>query len=145
MNQDTERIRNLAQKLLSYESAAGKHTEENTTLDAAGVLDALRRHLSVLSGVNGFDAIMSRALALAKAQNADLQAVQLAPDGSLRRLSEICNREPAAGVEVIAQLLGLLVTFVGESLTLRILIDAGVDANGSNADPSEGGSYDPAE
>jgi hypothetical protein len=145
MNQDTERMRNLAQKLLSYESAAGKHTEENTTLNAAGVLDALSRHLSLLSGVNGFHAIMSRALALAKAQNADLQAVQLAPDGSLKRLSEICNREPAAGVEVIAQLLGLLVTFVGESLMLRILIDAGVDANGSNADPSEGGSYDPAE
>jgi hypothetical protein len=145
MNQDTERMRNLAQKLLSYESAAGKHTEENTTLDAAGVLDALRRHLSVLSGVNGFDAIMSRALALAKSQNADLKDVQLEPDGSLKRLIEICNREPAAGAEVIAQLLGLLVTFVGESLTLRILIDAGVDANGSNADPSEGGSYDPAE
>jgi hypothetical protein len=145
MSQDTGRMRDLAQKLLSNESVNGKHTEENTAPDVVGLLDALRRHLSALSGVNGFHAIMSRALALAKAQNADLQAVQLAPDGSLRRLREICNREPAAGVEVIAQLLGLLVTFVGESLMLRILIDAGVDANGSNADPSEGGSYDPAE
>src|SRR5207248_11681173 len=106
-NFPAQRMRGLAQQLLSREAAARNPAEQNMP-PALGVLEALRRRLSELTGVNGFHALMNRALTLARAQAAGLSAVELKPDGSLNGLGEICGRDPAAGVELIAQLLGLL-------------------------------------
>jgi hypothetical protein len=49
--------------------------------------------------------------------------VHVKPDGSLEGLSNLRNEDAEAGVVLIAQLLGLLVAFIGESLMLRILLD----------------------
>lgn len=97
---------------------------------ALRVCEKLRRPLSALAGATGFRALLSRALALAKARDPGLSAVQVKPDGSLEGLSEVHD-----GVLLIGQLLGLLGTFVGESLTLRLIQDAWPDLalNNSNS------------
>ena len=92
------------------------------------VSEKLRRPLSKLVGSSGFRSLLARALTLAKAQAPGLSAVQIKPDGSLEGLSDLGNHDQAAaGVILIAQLLGLLVTFIGESLMLSLVLDAWVD------------------
>jgi len=76
---------------------------------------------------------------LAKAEVPSLRTVQIRPDGSLAGFDEIKPdpnaREHDAGaleqgrVALVAHLLGLLATFVGESLTQRLVCDAWPDAS----------------
>jgi hypothetical protein len=88
----------------------------------------LRRPLSKLAGSTGFHALLGRALKLAKAQDPHLGAVRLDPDGSLQGLTELGNpNKEQAGVAVIAQLLGLLDTFIGPDLALRLVADVWPD------------------
>ena len=59
--------------------------------------------------------------------------VQVAADGSLKGLDELepqIDQEQARdeGAVLIAQLLGLLVTFIGEGLTLRLVQDVWPEA-----------------
>jgi len=70
----------------------------------------------------GFRSLLARALTLARAEAPSLSAVQVAADGSLRGLDELASqtdKEQArdGGAILIAQLIGLLLTFVGEGLT----------------------------
>jgi len=115
----------LAQRLLTYEAVAGKNSE--TTESAAfRVCAKLRRPLITLAGVAGFRSLLSRALTLARAEAPGLSAVQIAADGSLQGLDEM---EPQIGKDqareggaiLIAQLIGLLLTFIGEGLTLSMV------------------------
>jgi hypothetical protein len=142
-NIQDRRMRNLAQQLLAREAAAHNPADVNVPA-MLRVLEALRRLLSTLTGASGFRAVMGRALVLAKAQDPDLSAVHLKPDGSLEDLSKIRNHEdPAAGIELIAQLLGLLATLIGESLTLRIVLDTWPDLTVVDAEPSGESEDDP--
>jgi hypothetical protein len=87
---------------------------------------------------------MGRALVLAKAQYPDLSPLNIRPDGSLENQGDIHNhRDSAAGVELIAQLLGLLVAFIGESLTERIVLDAWPDLTILDTEPSGESEHDP--
>jgi len=116
----------LAQRLLDYESAAGK-TSEPATFAALRACETLRRPLCALAGVAGYRSLLSRALTLARTEAPSLSAVQVAADGSLQGLEELepqINKDQAreAGVILIAQLIGLLLFFMGEGLTLRLVI-----------------------
>ena len=76
---------------------------------------------------------MTRAMALATAEAPWLASVQVRPDGSLEGFDAARSQQGAAadgeaGAVVLAQLLGLLVTFIGEPLTLRLVRDAWPDA-----------------
>jgi hypothetical protein len=116
-------VLDLAQGLLGYESAARNSSEEKTPA-VFRVSEKLRRPLSTLAGATGFRALLARALTLAKVHVSVLSAVQVKPDGSLEGLSEVHNNEAAqAGVMLIAQLVGLLNAFIGEELTLHLLVD----------------------
>jgi hypothetical protein len=121
-NIPSPRMRDYAQQLLAYEAAAHNPSELNMAA-VFRVFEALRRPLSTLAGASGFRALLVRALMLAKAQVPSLSAVHVKPDGSLEGLSNLRNEDAEAGVVLIAQLLGLLVAFIGESLMLRILLD----------------------
>ena len=97
------------------------------------VYEALRRQLGSIVGVDGFQAVASRALALAKARSPRLNAAQVAANGALRGLEEIdsptdADTDPAAGIALIAQLLGLFLTFLGEATTLRLIDDLHLQA-----------------
>jgi hypothetical protein len=124
--------RHLAQHLLDYEAVAGKNSEPAESA-AFRVFAKLRRPLITLAGVAGFRSLLSRALTLARAEAPSLSVVQVAGDGSLKGLDELASqaeKEQARneGAILIAQLLGLLVTFVGEGLTLRLVQDVWPEA-----------------
>jgi hypothetical protein len=77
-------------------------------------------------GTDGFQALASRALALAKAESPGLSAVQVTANGGLRGLGEVESQTDAdgeVGIILIAQLLGLFLTFLGEATTLRLIED----------------------
>lgn len=92
------------------------------------VCEKLRRSLSVLTGVVGFRSVLARALVLARAEAPWLKELRLAPDGSLElpaALEQRVGQEEAArgGAVLIATLLELLVTFIGRTLTVRLVQD----------------------
>ena len=124
--------RDLAQRLLACEEAAGKGSEP-TEFAAFRVCEALRQPLCALAGVAGFRSLLSRALTLARAEAPSLGAVQIAADGSLQGLDGLRPQVDAdetgeAGIILITQLLGLLLTFIGEGLTLRLVQDVWPEA-----------------
>jgi hypothetical protein len=117
--------RDLAQRLLGYQNAAGK-TSEPTEVAAFGVCERLRQPLITLAGVAGFRSLLSRALTLARAEAPSLSAVQVAADGSLQGLDELrpqvdADQAREAGIILITQLLTLLVRVVGEATTLQLV------------------------
>ena len=106
------------------------HTEPATVR----VYERLRRQLGAPVGVDGFQALASRALALAKSQSPRLSAVQVTANGGLRGLGEVESQTDAdedgeAGITLIAQLLGLFLTFLGEATTLRLIEDLRLQAD----------------
>ena len=121
------KTRDLARSLVAREADEGTaslHTEPATVR----VYERLRRQLGAPVGVDGFQALASRALALAKSQSPRLSAVQLTANGGLRGLGEVESQTDAdedgeAGINLIAQLLGLFLTFLGEATTLRLIED----------------------
>ncbi len=79
-------------------------------------------------GVDAFQVLASRALALAKSESPRLSAVQITANGGLRGLGEVesqtdTDEDGEVGVILIAQLLGLFLTFLGEATTLRLIED----------------------
>jgi hypothetical protein len=130
MNRTTPspKIRELAQRLLAYEVAGDNLAEANMPALVL-VFEKLRRPLVTLAGSAGFRSILARALTLAKAQTPGLSTVQIAPDGSLEGFSDLGNQDQVAeaGIMLIAQLLELLATFIGESLMLSVVLDAWPD------------------
>lgn len=127
MKQATPALRELARRLLEQEREGRQGARE--LVDATKrVGQKLRGHLAKLIGSAGFEALLSRALALARAEHPALQGVEAAAEGetSLKGLGEAFRgRGPAeieaASVAVLANLLWLLATFIGNDLTVRLV------------------------
>jgi hypothetical protein len=94
----------------------------------ARVCEKLRAPLTKLAGSAGYTCLTQRAVAIAKAKTSSLDLVLVRADGALEGLDEIGQQDPEAGVAVLVNLLGLLVTFIGEPLTLALVRDAWPDA-----------------
>jgi hypothetical protein len=122
-----QKTRDLARSLIACEAdetTAALHTEPATVR----VYERLRRQLGASVGVDGFQALACRALALAKSESPQLSAVQVTANGGLRGLGEADSRmdadgEGESGIILIAQLLGMFLTFLGEATTLRLIED----------------------
>jgi len=137
-------MRDLAQRLLHHEAGAG-NTSEPAESTAFRVYEKLRWSLCALVGVAGFQALASRALTLARAEVPGLCAVQVAADGRLQRANGI---EPTMksngdwideeGVIFISSLLGLLRMFLGEALTMNLVLNVWPDAAFDNDNPKDG-------
>ena len=128
MSRATPKLRRFAQRLLALEAVAGTAADAQAP-PAFRVCDTLRRPLSRLAGVAGFRSLLSRALALANDEVRWLKAVHVTADGSLEGLGEIegqlSQAEIAQGELLLtAHLLGLLVTFIGPALTVRLVQEA---------------------
>jgi hypothetical protein len=126
-------IQDLARQLLAFE-AADKHSSDPRADVAVQVIQELRTHLIRLTGVDGFRALLSRALTLAKAEVSSLNMAQVRSDGSLEGFDGIEQSQEAgaagqAGIVLLAHLLELLVTFIGAPLTLRLVRDKWPDAS----------------
>jgi hypothetical protein len=126
------KMRDLAQCLLAYEAFAGE-TSDPSDSATVRVYEKLRQGLGGFAGVAGFQSLASRALALARTEAPSLSAVRVSADGALEGLGEIehqfdidkirAGEFPACegGIILIARLLGLLLIFLGEALTLSLL------------------------
>jgi len=121
-------ITDVARRLIALEAARDGLTGAGGG-DAVRVCDKLRVPIAKLAGVAGYRSLLSRAVALAKAKVPALAGVQVRADGTLE------GSDRTGGVEIVAQLLALLVTFIGEPLTRTLVRDAWPDEspNGSGA------------
>ena len=120
-------MRDLARRLLTCEDLAGK-TSEPSEFATLRVYEKLRQSLSVFAGSAGFQSLASRALALARSEAPSLSAARVSADGSLQGLGEFepqidIDKDLAGegGTILIDRLLGLLLIFLGEALTLSLL------------------------
>jgi hypothetical protein len=125
-------MRNLAERLVARETAAGVPPEAKVEA-AFRACEKLRRHISKFAGEAGFRSLLARALVLATAEIPWLSSVEIKADGALGGLGTLPAQQDGdeadrGGVVFLAQLLGLLVLFIGEVLTLRLVGDTWPDA-----------------
>ena len=118
-------LREFAQRLVDFEATEG-HPPTDRVSAFLSVSEKLRRVLSAIAGVAGFQSLIARALTLAKAEAEVpwLKAARLDEEGVLALdVDPQLDSEGAAqgGVVVIAHLLGLLVDFIGKDLTLSLV------------------------
>jgi hypothetical protein len=127
-------MRDLAHRLLTYEAGAGKISESK---EAATLRVYVKLRQGEVAGVAGFQSLASRALVLARTEAPSLSAARISADGALQGLGQgldeferqIDNDKDRAaehpagegGTILIARLLGLLLIFLGEALTLSLL------------------------
>jgi len=133
MNTTSPAMKDLARRLIAFE--ATRDPSDGPVGAMLRACDSLRGPLAKFVGVAGFRSLLSRALVISKAENPSLAAVQVRPDGSLEGLEEV-EQNQDAGAVIVSQLLGLLVTFIGEPLTLRLVCDACPDATEAETDRS---------
>ena len=124
MNRATAPMRKLARRIIALEAGY-------KSLNAAHfqVCENLRPQLATLVGNEAFRALLAHALALATAEVPALRAVRVKEDGTLEASDEIHEQINAdiffeGRIVLVAQLLGLLVAFIGENLTLRLLYES---------------------
>jgi hypothetical protein len=125
MSRATPQLRKFAKRLIDSEMKANDSSEIKVSA-AFRACEKLHPQLATLMGKLGFRALLSRSLVLGNAELAWLRAVHVKADGSLEGLDEL-ERQVApdefseGGVVLLAQLLGLLVAFIGESLVLSLV------------------------
>ena len=148
-------MRDIARRLL----AASQTVSDPHVPEAVLVSDRLRASLTRFAGADGFTSLLRRALALARAEVPSLQSVKVGADGRLEGFEQQKSGEwrvasgeqdeaehatspsplathhsplttPSEGAAAItAHLLGLLVTFIGEPLTLALVREAWPDTS----------------
>ena len=125
-------MRGLARRLLAVE-AASQSAAGSPVHDGVRICEKLQITVTRFAGSDGFASLLRRALALARAENPSLQTVKVKPDGSLEGREALAVVAANGGTEgvvaVIAHLLGLLETFVGEPFTLRLVRETWPDAS----------------
>jgi len=131
MSRASPKMRHFAKRLTVYERRGNKPSETKTP-SAFQVCEKLRVHLAIFMGNTGFRELLSCALPRANAEVPWLRTVHVKADGSLEGLEELnAKRNPdelfEGGVVLVAQLLGLLVAFIGEDLTLRFMSEVWPD------------------
>jgi hypothetical protein len=125
-------IHHLARQLLAGEPprAGSSHGDFDRAVRAC---EKLRTPLAKLAGAAGFASLLSRALALTKRQAPSLRSLRVEGDGLLAGFNEIRQDAKSAdeargeGTILVAELLNLLVTFIGEPLTLQLVREAWPD------------------
>ena len=130
-----QKTRELARSLVASEAdatATSLHSEPATVR----VYERLRRQLGAPMGADGFQALASRALALAKSESPRLSAVKITANGGLHGLHEVesgtdTDEDGEVGIILIAKLLGLFLTFLGEATTLRLIEDLRLQVDAS--------------
>jgi len=119
------KLKQLARRLLEHEASSSKPADaQNST--AFHVCEKMRSPFGKLLGGGGFRALMSRAQALAGKEVPWLLELTLKTDGTIEGLDELEGKFKArvvaeGEVVLVAQLLGLLATFIGVELTQRFL------------------------
>jgi hypothetical protein len=118
-------MRNIAKRLMAHEA---NEEETSATKNPAifPVFEKLSPHLATLMGTAGFRGLLVRSITLTGEEIRWVRALHVASNGSLTGFEELpAQLAPKLFFEgktvLLAQLLGLLVVFMGEDLTLRLL------------------------
>ena len=119
------KTRDLARNIVANEADAGSASQQIEPATVR-VYESLRRRLGTPVGPDGFQALASRALSLAKSRSPMLGGVQVTANGALRGLGETefqrdTDEDREVGIILIAQLLGLFLTLLGEAATVRLI------------------------
>jgi hypothetical protein len=129
MDKPSSSMRDLARRLLAAsQTAAEPHVHE-------AVIEKLRISLTRFAGAEGFASLLRRALKLTSADVPALQSVKIGADGRLEGFEQIVADKGTgaaggeAAVAITAHLLDLLVTFIGEPLTLTLVRAAWPDTS----------------
>ncbi len=123
MNLATQRLRYLALQLIAEESIGGTTPQGSS---AVPVCEKLCGQLSRIAGEAGAVSLLSRALALARAEVPWLNTVKVVPNAKLEGFvvqktgTDECEKL-RGGVILVAQLFGLLHAIIGEPLTWQLL------------------------
>jgi hypothetical protein len=118
-------MRDLVQRLGDVsQTASDPHVDE-----AAVVVEKLRISLTRFAGAEGFASLLRRALTLASTDVSSLQSVKVGADGRLEGIEQLAAETGEAVAAVAAHLLELLVTFIGEPLTLRLAREVWADTS----------------
>ena len=129
MDTPTSSTRDLAKRLL----AASQTGRDAHVSDVAAVIQRLRISLSKFAGDAGFVSLLRRAVAMASADVPSLKNVRIGMNGLLDGVEQIDASSgtgvlgEAAAVAITAHMLGLLVAFIGEPLTVRLLRESWTD------------------
>lgn len=131
-------IRAWAQRLLAAE-AAKKPASDTDPPEFLPIFEKLRTALTQFIGADGYTALMRRALALARKEVPSLETAKVTPEGRLEGVEDHVGAPnyAEAATSVTAHLLALLVTFIGEPLTLRLIRDVWPDESDRTAKESE--------
>lgn len=131
MNHATPRMRDLAHRLIAIETGGeeSSRTENQTALE---VVQKLRPALEELMGSTGFHALVSRSLVLAEKEVPGLGGARMNADGGVEHFQETQVKtapQPVStgGAVMLAWLLGLLMSFIGEILTMQLVIEVWPD------------------
>ena len=135
------RVPSIVRRLIAVEL----YSRDSSNTDgrvAFRVCEKLRMPLSGVIGVVGFRSLFLRALTLAKKEVPWLDGVEIGTDGvlgfSIEMQAQLDGEEAArAGTALIVQLLGLLITFIGEALTLRLVYNVWPKAATHHSAPTE--------
>jgi hypothetical protein len=118
----TSHTRDFAERLIAIEAALGIPSKKGMPA-AFRVCEKLRRPLAALAGAAGYHSLLLRSLTLAS-RAPGLRAVRIKADGSLEDGEPDQNSHDfEGGILLVACLIGLLFSFVGETLTLRLVQD----------------------
>jgi hypothetical protein len=117
-------MRDFAARLIAHEAATGP--SGSGASPAFAVSGRMGAHLTTLLGSGGHRALLMRALVLAGSEVGWLRQIKVAVDGTLEVPNPsdgLVDQEARleGGVVLIAQLIGLLVAFIGERLTLQLV------------------------
>lgn len=117
-------MRRFARHLIDVSETGGS----TGNIAVCPVIDTLRPYLKTLMGTGGTRQLLARAIALSTAEVSWLGGVRVTERGELQGLDQIGTLIDATEllegqVILLAQLLGLLVTFIGPDLTSRMVGD----------------------
>jgi hypothetical protein len=134
-------VYDLARRLLA-DDPAGVEPPRDEAERLARAVARLRAPLVKLIGAAGFASLLGRALALAGRRAPALEGLAVQPGGALGGF-DLGPQDPATadatrrgGEALVAELLGLLITFVGRPLTLSLVREAWPDAPVEGASPN---------
>jgi hypothetical protein len=138
----TMAVHDLARGLMAQERG-GSELPEHRILAGPRACQKLGAYLENLVGASGSQDLISRAIVLANEETHWLREVKVGADGTLVGFREHSlerdNEEAESGGEdILAELLGLLITFVGEAQTLRHLDNAWPEAGLTLASSTDG-------
>ncbi len=127
-DQSSPATRAIARRLLA--SAAGSQDPGDAVASTLSAYASVRGRFSQFLGPAGFDALMSRSLAIAATERKEFSGLRLDSEGIVQGLLEYAEGRPvkevlAAIEDLLSNFIALLSTFIGDDLTQRLTTDIG--------------------